>query len=152
MKKYWYVWVSLVLIALFIVCGCGLQWVPPGQTPIPGARPIAGVVLDAVADADAAGWGDLATVLASLVGGGGVLAVGRKFLKNHRERRDLRETNTQQDTALREIIRGVQEIIGNNDERDAVAFKDFLAGEQSTATARLVSALKFEIENGTNRD
>ncbi len=145
---FWCLVVSLTLLVIISLAGCGLQWVPPGQTPPPGARPVADVVLDAVADADAAGWGDLATVLASLVGGGGVLAVGRKFLKNHRDRRDLRETNDRQTTALREIIAGVQEIINSSKDEDASAHKRSLSIHQGTETERLVAGVR--IDNATD--
>ena len=135
---------AAIAMSLILFCsGCGgLQWVPPGGNPPIGSTPFIEGALDRLGDADAAGWGDLAQILGGMVGAGGMVAVGRKVLRNHRERKALGEDNDLQAQALREIVTGVRSILNNEIEPEA--FKLILGEHQSAETRKLVARLKIE--------
>ena len=131
-------WV-LIGVMIFITVfagGCGtigdLRYVPPGETPPAGSIPI----LDAVAAASEGGIGDWVQTLAGFVGCGGLVALGRKFLKDRAKTRKIRE----QDTALREIVAGVEEAA----DCDSPLKRTLGLHQKTESTRRIVANVKVD--------
>ena len=147
----------LALCIAALAGGCGLEnlhWVPDGQTPPPGSKPVVNAIEGVLGAIESTGWGDLIQILAGAVGCGGVVAVGRRIVRNRQTRKALETTNAVQGTALQEIIAGVQEVLdscGTTSEQTAI--KARLGDYQKTPeTEKLVATLKIDLDNAKNRN
>ena len=101
-------WMMLMTLLFLNTGGCTGQF-PWGSADGPSTT--TGVILDHLSAADEAGWGGVVQWAAGLVGAGGLVAAGRKMLKDRRVKMGLRRDNAEQDTALYELVAGIQEIL-----------------------------------------
>jgi len=140
----------LALCIAALAGGCGLEnlhWVPDGQTPPPGSKPVVNAIEGVLGAIESTGWGDLVQILAGAVGCGGIVAVGRRIVRNRQTRKTLESTTAVQGTALQEIIAGVQELMRCNNEKEIGTMKEVLADYQKTdSTRKLVAATKVDLD------
>lgn len=144
-------WLAIVLIGGTALCaliaalsGCGLvdnlHYVPVGETPPAGSVPI---VEKAAAVSD--GWvGSTVQMLAGAVGAGGLVAAGRKVLRDRARKAELARSKQ----ALREVVTGVDDLKRSTYSQNTM--KQTLGPHQSPETRRLVSAIRTELKDESN--
>lgn len=151
-----FIW-CLLLAMLFVVLivllsGCGLggfHIVKSGSSPPPESTSLGGAALDAAAQAEQAGWGDLAQVLGGAVGCGGIVAVARKALRDRAKRKEAKQDKL----ALREIIAGVQEVREKSGLSECGAIDTILDKyQQNRSTWRIVANTKIDQEDVTDKN